>query len=79
MSKLLKRNSLLLTCLMALALGGCGTSKFERTVTGAGVGAAVGAGIGAATGGNVVPGAAVGGLVGGLMGLATDKKDLSLD
>lgn len=79
MRKLLKQKSLVAGVLIALSLSGCGTSKFERTVTGAGLGAGVGAGIGAATGDSMASGAAVGALIGGLLGLATEKKDLNLD
>jgi hypothetical protein len=53
-------------CLLALAIGGCGT------LTGATVGGAAGAGIGAATHSNVGRSAAIGAGVGGTAGALYD-------
>lgn len=63
---------------MLLALAGCGTSKTDRALSGAGIGAGVGAGTAAVTGGSVLGGAAIGGAGGAAAGALTDEKDLDL-
>lgn len=63
---------------LALGLAGCGDTKTERGLSGAGIGAAAGAATGAATGGSVLGGAALGGAAGGAAGVLTDKDDVDL-
>jgi hypothetical protein len=68
-------------CILAaagVALTGCGDTRGERTVTGAGIGAAAGAVFGAVTGLDVATGAVVGAAVGGVTGMVTDRSDIDL-
>lgn len=78
---MLKTKILILTALLIapLALSGCGTSKKERGLSGAGIGAGAGAAAGALTGGSILGGAVLGGVVGGATGVLTDKDDINLD
>ena len=62
-----------------LAIAGCGNSKGERALSGAGIGAGVGAAAGAITGGSPITGALVGAGVGAATGALTDKDDIDLD
>lgn len=64
---------------VALVLSGCGNTRGERALSGAGIGAGAGAVGTAITGGNPWAGAAVGGVVGGAVGGLTDKKNVNLD
>ena len=73
----MKLSALLLT-VSALALAGCGESKTDRALSGAGIGAAAGAATGAVTGGSVLGGAAIGGAAGGAAGAVTDEDDIDL-
>lgn len=61
-----------------LAVSACGSTKEDRTVSGAGLGAGVGAVVGAVTGLSVLEGAALGAVAGGATGLLTDENDVSL-
>ncbi|MGB8276267.1 MAG: peptidoglycan-binding domain-containing protein [Alphaproteobacteria bacterium] len=63
---------------VAVALSGCGTTKEDRAVSGAGIGAGAGAVVGAVTGLTVVEGALIGAAVGGVTGLATDESQVNL-
>lgn len=62
----------------AALLAGCGTSKTDRALSGAGIGAGVGAGTAAVTGGSVLGGAAIGGAGGAAAGALTDEEDFDL-
>jgi osmotically inducible lipoprotein OsmB len=64
--------------IIGLLLAGCGTSKTDRGISGAGIGAAAGAGTAAVTGGNPVTGALLGGAAGGAAGVLTDEDDVNL-
>jgi osmotically inducible lipoprotein OsmB len=70
--------TIILTC-AALTLAGCGNTRGERALSGAGIGAGAGAVGSALTGGNPWGGAAIGGLAGGAVGALTDKDDINLD
>ncbi len=61
-----------------LGVAGCGTSKTDRTASGAAIGAGLGAGAGALSGGNVLGGALLGGAAGGAAGYLTDPDDVNL-
>ena len=63
---------------LSLALTGCGNTKEDRGITGAGLGAAGGAIIGAVTGLSVLQGALIGTGIGGVTGLLTDKDDIDI-
>ena len=65
--------------LVLVALAGCGYSKGERALSGAGIGAAVGAVGGAIIGGDPVTGAAVGAGVGAATGALTSPDDVNFD
>lgn len=67
-----------LAAVAALGLSGCGTSKQDRALSGAGIGAGLGAATGAVTGGNVLGGALLGGAAGGATGYFTDPNDVNL-
>lgn len=69
----------LVAAALILALAGCGYSKGERALSGAGIGAGVGAVGGAIVGGDPVTGAVVGGAVGAAAGALTDPDDVNLD
>ena len=75
MSKTLAATALLS---LSLALTGCGNTKEDRGITGAGLGAAGGAIIGAVTGLSVLQGALIGTGIGGVTGLLTDKDDIDI-
>jgi len=61
-----------------LLLSGCGDTRGERTITGAGIGAGAGAVVGAITGLGTGNGALLGAAVGGVAGMVTDKSDVDL-
>jgi hypothetical protein len=63
--------------LAGLALAGCGESKSDRALSGAGLGAAGGAAVGAMTGAPLT-GALIGGAGGAAAGALTDKDDVDL-
>ncbi|MBI1309009.1 MAG: hypothetical protein GC129_03995 [Proteobacteria bacterium] len=60
------------------ALAGCGESRGDRALSGAGIGAGVGALGGALTGGNVATGAVLGGAAGAAVGGFTNKDDINM-
>ena len=64
--------------IVGLLLAGCGSSKTDRGLSGAGIGAAAGAGTSAVTGGNPLTGAILGGAAGGAAGVLTDEDDVDL-
>ena len=64
--------------IIGLLLAGCGSSKTDRGLSGAGIGAAAGAGTSAVTGGNPLTGAILGGAAGGAAGVLTDEDDVDL-
>jgi hypothetical protein len=70
---------LFVTVFACLTMTGCGSSKSDRALSGAGIGAGVGALGGAVTGGSPVTGAVVGGAVGAATGALTDEDDIDLD
>jgi hypothetical protein len=61
-----------------LGLAGCGNTKQDRALSGAGLGAAAGGAAGALSGGNVLGGALLGGAAGGAAGYLTDPDDVNL-
>jgi hypothetical protein len=63
---------------VGLLVAGCGSSKTDRGLSGAGIGAAAGAGTAAVTGGNPLTGAVLGGAAGGAAGVLTDEDDVDL-
>lgn len=63
---------------VCLVLAGCGTTRSDRALSGAGLGAAGGALIGAAAGGSLATGAVIGAAAGALTGALTDPCDLDL-
>ena len=63
---------------LAMILSACGSSKGDRTASGAGIGAAGGAVVGAVTGLSVLEGAAIGAVVGGATGFLTDEDTVNL-
>ena len=72
---------LVITLIATLGLGlvGCGYTRGDRALSGAGIGAGVGAAGSAITGGDPVTGAAVGAGVGAATGALTDEDDIDLD
>jgi hypothetical protein len=71
------RSSVVLMVL-ALVLSGCGSTKEDRTLGGAGLGAGTGAVVGAVTGLGVVNGLLLGAVAGGATGLLTDQSQVDL-
>lgn len=66
-------NKIVLSAIVViLAVSGCGQTRSERAVTGAGAGALVGAGVGALFG-DPGAGAAAGAIAGGILGSSTDE------
>ena len=63
---------------LASMVAACGSSRTDRTLSGAGIGAAGGAAVGAVTGGNPLTGALLGGAVGAAAGGLTDEDDFNL-
>jgi uncharacterized membrane protein len=67
--------------LLGLALSvltACGSTRADRTLSGAGIGAAVGAVGGAVVAGNPAAGAVIGGAAGAAAGALTDQADINL-
>jgi osmotically inducible lipoprotein OsmB len=64
--------------LAAVSLAGCGETRTDRALSGAGIGAGLGAAGSAITGGSPLAGAAIGGVAGGAAGGLTDKDDINL-
>lgn len=68
-----------LVALLALGLlAGCGQTRGERALSGAGLGAGAGAAVGALTGGSLLTGAVIGGLGGAAAGALTTPSDVNL-
>ena len=72
------RRYLCLLPVVMFLLSGCGDTRGERTVTGAGIGAGAGAVVGAITGFGADNGALLGAAVGGVAGMVTDKSEVDL-
>jgi len=72
------RRRLCLLAVAGLVLAGCGDTRGERTITGAGIGAGAGAVLGAVTGMGVVTGTIAGAAVGGVTGMVTDKSQINI-
>jgi hypothetical protein len=66
-----------LAALALVALAGCGESKTDRALSGAGIGAAGGA-VGGALLGSPATGALLGGAAGAAAGALTDQNDVDL-
>ncbi|GGE86239.1 hypothetical protein GCM10007285_12320 [Stappia taiwanensis] len=63
---------------LTLALGACGSNRFERGVTGGAIGTAAGAGVLAIAGGPVLVGAAAGAVGGAAIGALTNECQIDL-
>lgn len=74
----MKHTMLLMALLLGFTVSGCGNTKSERALSGAGIGAGAGAAGAAITGGSVAGGALLGGAVGAATGALTDKDDIDL-
>jgi hypothetical protein len=74
----MRRTSLSLLALAALALGACGYSTGDRAASGGLLGAGAGAGVSALTGGSVGTGALIGGAAGAAGGALTSGRDVNL-
>ncbi len=61
-----------------LILGGCGTSRTDRALSGGAIGAGVGALGSSVTGGSTAGGALIGGAVGAAAGGLTNEQDFDL-
>lgn len=73
------KTGILLLAGVALALGACGSSTGDRTVSGAGIGAGTGAAVGAIFGGiGAIPGALIGAGAGGATGAFTNEERINL-
>jgi len=70
-----KHNLVLVFAIAAVALAGCGTSKVDRTASGAGTGALAGLAFG---GVGAIPGALIGAGIGGATGAVTNKDQVYL-
>ncbi len=74
-----QRSVLTVTLLtLTLGLGGCGTTKQDRGLSGAGIGAGAGAIVGAVTGLTVLEAAALGAAGGALAGILTDESQIDM-
>jgi len=74
-----QRSVLTVTLLtLTLGLGGCGTTKQDRGLSGAGIGAGAGAIVGAVTGLTVLEAAAIGAAGGALTGILTDESQVDM-
>ncbi|WP_135468585.1 YMGG-like glycine zipper-containing protein [Crenalkalicoccus roseus] len=74
----MRKTTLSLFAVAALALGGCGYTTGDRAVSGGLIGAGAGAGIGALTGGSPATGALIGGAAGAAGGALTSPRDVQL-
>lgn len=74
----LKNLTIAIATVAALGLAGCGSSKQDRALSGAGIGAGTGAALGAVTGGSVLGGAVLGGAAGAAGGYLTDPDKVNL-
>lgn len=66
-----------IAALLALALSGCGETRSDRALSGAGIGAGVGA-VGGAAAGAPLAGAAIGGAAGAATGALTSPNQIDL-
>ena len=73
----MNRHSAFAILLAAVVLAGCGTTKEDRAITGAGIGAAAGA-VGGAILGVPLEGAALGGAMGAAAGALLDPAQVDL-
>lgn len=64
--------------LLCTLLAACGSSRFERGASGAGIGSLAGAGVAAVAGGPVLVGAAIGAAGGAAVGVLTSECDVDL-
>lgn len=71
------RLPLIFFMLLLIGLTGCGQSRSDRALSGAGIGAGAGA-VGGALLGNPAAGAAVGGAAGAATGALTKEEDINL-
>lgn len=69
--------SVSLVTLAAIGMAGCGDTRTDRALSGAGLGAAAGTGAAVLTGGNAATGALIGGAAGAAAGGLTDKDDVN--
>ena len=65
--------------LFSLSIAGCGATKQDRAVSGAGIGGGIGAVGAAVTGGSVITGTAFGAAVGAATGAVTDEEDIHIN
>lgn len=70
--------NLVIALTVASMVAACGSSRTDRTVSGAGIGAAGGAAVSTVTGGNPLTGAILGGAAGAAVGGLTDEDDFNL-
>ncbi len=63
---------------LGLSLTACGSSRFERTASGAGLGAVAGVGVAAIAGAPILAGVAVGAAGGAVIGAMTDECQIDL-
>jgi predicted small secreted protein len=71
--------TIVILALAAPVLAGCGTTRSDRALSGAGIGAAGGAALMAVTGGPILAGAAVGAAAGAVTGAVTHPDEINLD
>lgn len=74
----IQKLALAVAAISVLGLAGCGSTKQDRALSGAGLGAAAGGAAGALSGGNILGGALLGGAAGGAAGYLTDPDDVNL-
>lgn len=75
----MRTKALIALSVLTLAIAGCGSTKGERTLSGAGIGAGVGAAGAALAGGSLAAGAALGAAAGAVTGAVTDESEINLD
>lgn len=63
---------------LSFSLAACGSNRFERTASGAGIGAAAGVGVAAIAGAPILAGVAVGAVGGAVVGAITDECQIDL-
>ena len=75
---MLKLIPIVLASALGLMVAGCGETRGDRALSGAGLGAGAGAALGAVTGGSVLGGAVLGGAAGAATGALTGSDDIDL-